>query len=102
MTLAISHCSGTFRLSQQALQEHGPIQCTYQPILQGENDFATKQGARIFPFADKTPLVSDFFQADCRAHDGSNYSNIHSGIIFNESIHIRWVPRFGLSLALQK
>ena len=89
VTLEIFHCSGTFRLSQQALKEHGPIQCAYHPIFRGKDDFSTEQGARIFPFVDKTPLVSDFFRVDCRAHDGSNYSNIHLGIMFNESIHTR-------------
>jgi hypothetical protein len=35
------------------------------------------------------PLASDFFRADCRARDGSFYSNIHSGIMFDAGLHMR-------------
>jgi hypothetical protein len=81
--------NGTFRLSQQALQKHGPIVCAYRPILRSKDDFSTMEGARLFPVVDKMPLVSDFFRADCRARDGSFYSNIHSGITFDAGLHMR-------------
>ncbi|CAF1054818.1 unnamed protein product [Rotaria sp. Silwood1] len=86
--------NGTFRLSQQALQKHGPIVCAYRPILRSKDDFTTMEGARLFPVVDKMPLVSDFFRADCRARDGSIYSNIHSGIMFDAGLHMRhiWNP----------
>ncbi|CAF0772688.1 unnamed protein product [Adineta steineri] len=86
--------NGTFRLSQQALQKHGPIVCAYRPILRSKDDFSTMEGARLFPVVDKMPLVSDFFRADCRARDGSFYSNIHSGIMFDAGLHMRhiWNP----------
>jgi hypothetical protein len=48
------------------------------------------EGARLFPIVDKMPLVSDFFRADCRARDGSFYSNIHSGIMFDAGLHMRY------------
>jgi len=80
---------GTFRLSQEALQKHGPIVCAYRPILRSKDDFSTMEGARLFPVVDKMPLVSDFFRADCRARDGSFYSNIHSGIMFDAGLHMR-------------
>ncbi|CAF0870241.1 unnamed protein product [Adineta ricciae] len=85
---------GTFRLSQQALQKHGAIVCAYRPILRSKDDFSTMEGARLFPIVDKMPLVSDFFRADCRARDGSFYSNIHSGIMFDAGLHMRhiWNP----------
>lgn len=47
------------------------------------------EGARLFPVVDRMPLVSDFFRADCRARDGSFYSNIHSGIMFDAGLHMR-------------
>ncbi|CAF1350360.1 unnamed protein product [Adineta ricciae] len=86
--------NGTFRLSQQALQKHGPIVCAYRPILRSKDDFSTMEGARLFPVVDKMPLVSDFFRADCRARDGSFYSNIHLGITFDAGLHMRhiWNP----------
>ncbi|CAF2080961.1 unnamed protein product [Rotaria magnacalcarata] len=86
--------NGTFRLSKQALQKHGAIVCAYRPILRSKDDFSTMEGARLFPVVDKMPLVSDFFRADCRARDGSYYSNIHSGIMFDAGLHMRhvWNP----------
>jgi hypothetical protein len=87
---------GTFRLSQQALQKHGPIVCAYRPILRSKDDFSTMEGARLFPVVDKMPLVSDFFRADCRARDGSFYSNIHSGIMFDAGLHMRSIITFFL------
>ncbi|CAF4876802.1 unnamed protein product, partial [Rotaria sp. Silwood1] len=86
--------NGTFRLSKQALQKHGAIVCAYRPILRSKDDFSTMEGARLFPVVDKMPLVSDFFRADCRARDGSFYSNIHSGIMFDAGLHMRhiWNP----------
>jgi len=81
--------NGTFRLAQQALQKHGAIVCAYRPILRAKDDFSTMEGARLFPIVDKMPLVSDFFRADCRARDGSFYSNIHSGIMFDAGLHMR-------------
>ena len=82
--------NGTFRLSSQALQKHGAIVCAYRPILRSKDDFSTMEGARLFPVVDKMPLVSDFFRADCRARDGSFYSNIHSGIMFDAGLHMRY------------
>ncbi len=81
--------NGTFRISQQALQKHGAIVCAYRPILRSKDDFSTMEGARLFPIVDKMPLVSDFFRADCRARDGSFYSNIHSGVMFDAGLHMR-------------
>lgn len=86
--------NGTFRLSQQALHKHGAIVCAYRPILRSKDDFSTMEGARLFPIVDKMPLVSDFFRADCRARDGSFYSNIHSGIMFDAGLHMRYFPFF--------
>jgi hypothetical protein len=82
---------GTFRLSSQALRKHGAIVCAYRPIIRSKDDFSTMEGARLFPIVDKMPLVSDFFRADCRARDGSFYSNIHSGIMFDAGLHMRCV-----------
>ncbi len=86
--------NGTFRLSEQALQKHGAIVCAYRPILRAKDDFSTMEGARLFPIVDKMPLVSDFFRADCRARDGSFYSNIHSGIMFDAGLHMRYIIDF--------
>lgn len=81
--------NGTLRLSSQALRKHGAIVCAYRPILRSKDDFSTMEGARLFPIVDRMPLVSDFFRADCRARDGSFYSNIHSGIMFDAGLHMR-------------
>lgn len=81
---------GTLRLSQQALQKHGPILCGYRPILRS-NDFSSVAGTRIFPVADNMSLVSDFFHVDCRAKDNSSYSNYHMGLKFNPLLHSRYV-----------
>lgn len=78
-------------MSQKALQKHGAIVCAYRPILRSKDDFSTMEGARLFPVVDKMPLVSDFFRADCRARDGSFYSNIHSGIMFDAGLHMRFL-----------
>ena len=78
-------------MSQEALQKHGPIVCAYRPILRGKDDFSTMEGARLFPVVDKMPLVSDFFRADCRARDGSFYSNVHSGVMYDAGLHMRSV-----------
>ncbi|CAF1614033.1 unnamed protein product [Didymodactylos carnosus] len=80
--------NGTFRLSQQALLKHGPIECAYRSILR-ENDFSAVEGQRLYPVVDRMPLISDFFHADCRASDGSIYNNIHSGIHFDATLHER-------------
>ena len=84
---------GTFRLASVALRKHGAIVCAYRPILRSKDDFSTMEGARLFPIVDKMPLVSDFFRADCRARDGSFYSNIHSGIMFDAGLHRRFAAR---------
>lgn len=43
---------------------------------------------------DKMPLITDFFKIDCRSKDGAVYSNIHSGIAYESSLHMRhrWNP----------
>ena len=43
---------------------------------------------------DKMPLITDFFKIDCRSKDGAIYSNIHSGIAYESSLHMRhiWNP----------
>jgi hypothetical protein len=43
---------------------------------------------------DRMPLITDFFKIDCRSKDGAIYSNIHSGIAYESSLHMRhiWNP----------
>ncbi|CAF1322881.1 unnamed protein product [Rotaria sp. Silwood1] len=83
--------NGTFRLSEQALQKHGPILCGYRSILRSKDDFSTIEGVRLFPVVDKMALLSNFFHADCRGHDGTFYSNIHSGIMYHDHLHMRHI-----------
>ncbi|RMZ93589.1 hypothetical protein BpHYR1_050693 [Brachionus plicatilis] len=86
--------NGTIRVSKAAMQKHGVIVCAYIPLYRGNNDFTVYEGSRIFPVMDKMPLISDFFKIDCRSKDGAIYSNIHSGIAYDSSLHIRhmWNP----------
>ncbi|CAM4965424.1 unnamed protein product [Rotaria socialis] len=81
--------NGTFRLSKEALDKHGPIECAYYPILRSKDDFSAMEGARLFPFVDKTALISDFFRVDCHGKNGSSYSNLHMGIKFDTLLHLR-------------
>lgn len=86
--------NGTIRMSKSAIKMHGVIVCAYIPLYRGNSDFVVNEGSRIFPVMDKMPLISDFFKIDCRSKDGAIYSNIHSGIAYDSSLHIRhmWNP----------
>lgn len=86
--------NGTLRVSKQAIRKHGPIVCAYIPLYRGNNDFTVYEGNRIYPVMDKMPLITDFFKIDCRSKDGAIYSNIHSGIAYESSLHMRhiWNP----------
>ncbi|CAF1076953.1 unnamed protein product, partial [Didymodactylos carnosus] len=81
--------NGTFRLSQEAVQKYGPINCSYRAILRGKNDFSTIEEPPLLAVVDKMPLVSDFFRVHCRGRDGLVYSNIHSSIKFDADLHMR-------------
>ena len=86
--------NGTLRVSKSAIKKHGTIVCAYIPLYRGNNDFSVYEGNRIFPVIDKMPLITDFFKIDCRSKDGAIYSNIHSGIAYESSLHMRhiWNP----------
>lgn len=62
--------------------------CDYRPILRVD-DFLSKAGNSVFPVIDKMPLMSDFFHVDCKAKDGSSYSNFHMGLRFDQMLHTR-------------
>ena len=86
--------NGTLRVSKGAIKKHGPIVCAYIPLYRGNNDVSVSEGNRIFPVMDRMPLITDFFKIDCRSKDGAIYSNIHSGIAYESSLHMRhmWNP----------
>lgn len=86
--------NGTLRVSKSAIKKHGTIVCAYIPLYRGNSDFTVYEGNRIFPVIDKMPLITDFFKIDCRSKDGAIYSNIHSGIAYESSLHMRhmWNP----------
>lgn len=86
--------NGTLRVSKTAVKKHGQILCAYLPLYRGNNDFTVNEGKRIFPVMDKFPIITDFFKVDCRSKDGGIYSNIHSGISYDPSLHMRhlWNP----------
>jgi hypothetical protein len=86
--------NGTLRVSKEAIRKHGTIVCAYIPLYRGNNDFVVYEGNRIFPVMDKMPLITDFLKIDCRSKDGGIYSNIHSGIAYQSSLHRRhiWNP----------
>jgi hypothetical protein len=90
----ISVENGRLRVSKSAIKKHGTIVCAYIPLYRGSNDFSVYEGNRIFPVLDKMPLITDFFKIDCRSKDGTIYSNIHSGIAYESSLHMRhvWNP----------
>ena len=81
--------NGTFRISPNAIKNHGEIECVYIPQIRGENDFAVLSGAPINNIKDGTPLVSDFFYAICSAADKKTYKNLHSGIAFKHELQGR-------------
>jgi hypothetical protein len=85
---------GEIRISKNATKQHGNIVCAYIPLYRGFDDFSVYEGSRIFPIIDHMPLISDFFKVDCRSKSGANYSNIHSGIAYESTIHHRprWSP----------
>lgn len=85
---------GMIRISKQAIFKHGTILCAYIPLYRGHNDFTVYEGNRIFPIMDRFPLITDFFKIDCRSKDGGIYSNIHSGIAYESTLHFRhkWLP----------
>ncbi|CAF3317555.1 unnamed protein product [Rotaria socialis] len=85
--------NGTFRISETALQTYGPITCAYHPILRAKDDFSAAEGTRVSPVADRMPLVSDFFRADCEGKRGSTYSNVHMGIRFDPILHTRSIQK---------
>jgi hypothetical protein len=86
--------NGTLRVSKSAIKKHGSILCAYIPLFRGNDDFSVYEGGRIFPVVDRMPLITDFFKIDCRSKDGAIYSNIHSGIAYESSLHMRhkWNP----------
>lgn len=92
--------NGTLRISKKAVKKHGQILCAYLPLYRGNNDFVVNEGKRIFPIMDHFPIITDFFKVDCRSKDGGVYSNIHSGISYDPSLHnrIRWNPMPSSSL----
>ncbi len=63
--------------------------CGNHPILRPDDDFKKLEGARMFPFTDKMPIVSDFFHVDCKANDGSSYYNLHMGLKYDPLLHTR-------------
>ncbi len=86
--------NGLIRISKDAHHKHGTILCAYIPLYRGHNDFSVYEGNRIFPIMDNFPLITDFFKIDCRSKDGGIYSNIHSGIAYESTLHFRhkWNP----------
>ncbi|CAM4916368.1 unnamed protein product [Rotaria socialis] len=80
---------GTFRLTEEALNRYGPISCAYYPIIRSKDDFGTTEGDRISPVDDKMPLVSDFFRVHCQGQHNTSYSNVHMGIRFDPTLHLR-------------
>ncbi len=86
--------NGAIRISKSAIHKHGTILCAYIPLYRGHNDFSVFEGNRIFPIMDNFPLITDFFKIDCRSKDGGIYSNIHSGIAYESTLHFRhtWNP----------
>lgn len=81
--------NGTFKISPNAIKNHGEIECRYIPIVRGSNDFVVLNGETINGMKDGTPLVSDFFEVLCGAGDKKIYKNIHSGIAYNAGLHAR-------------
>ncbi|CAF3486381.1 unnamed protein product [Rotaria socialis] len=80
---------GTFRLTEEALNRYGAISCAYYPIIRSKDDFGTTEGDRISPVDDKMPLVSDFFRVHCQGQHNTSYSNVHMGIRFDPTLHLR-------------
>lgn len=76
------------RLAEEAVQQYGPISCTYRPIIRPDSDFTTKLGNPISPATEGMLLLSDFFRVDCQGKS-KNYSNVHMGIRFDPALHLR-------------
>ena len=81
--------NGTFRISPNAIKNHGEIECSYMPRLRGNDDFSVVNGKTITGIRDGTPLSSDFFLVLCTAADKKIYKNIHSSIAFDANLQSR-------------
>lgn len=75
---------GKFRISAEAVDKYGPIECEYIPILRGPDDFNIKSGPPV-TVKDGENLLTDFFEVNCRSSKGYSYYNKHSGVALNKT-----------------
>ena len=72
------------------MDTHGNMTCLCTPHLYGNDDFKVHDSISVkFKHGDAIP--NDFFSVKCKAQDGAEYKNIHSGIAYNSSLHKRHV-----------
>lgn len=67
-----------FIIDEAAVKLHGNISCDYVQILR-ISDFKTNSNITK-SYSSKSPIMSDFFRADCSASDNTKYSNVHASI----------------------
>src|SRR6218665_1080269 len=75
---------GKFRISAEAVEKYGPIECEYIPILRGSDDFKIESGAPV-TVKDGENLLTDFFEVNCRSSKGYSYYNKHSRVALTKT-----------------
>ncbi|KAK6186940.1 hypothetical protein SNE40_006196 [Patella caerulea] len=74
--------NGTFYISKNIQKLYGDITCDIYPLV-FQDDFHTIEGECIKNIKNGTLLLSDFFRAECKSHQGHSYTNRHMGVAFN-------------------
>ncbi|XP_045168547.2 uncharacterized protein LOC123531552 [Mercenaria mercenaria] len=70
--------NGRFYISLSAVKKHGEIKCSYQPIVNENEEFKILDPH--YPMLNGSTLVSDAFKVSCTASNGNKYSNMHACI----------------------
>lgn len=71
--------NSTFFIDKDAIKKHGQITCTYTKYWR-VTDYKTAS-KKYENFQSGSPLMSDFFKAECTAVDGHEYKNIHASVV---------------------
>ena len=70
--------NGKFYISLTAVKIHGEIKCTYEAIVNNNENFKVLDP--VYPMLNGSELKSDAFKVYCKASDGNTYSNTHACI----------------------
>ncbi|KAK2145346.1 hypothetical protein LSH36_687g03049 [Paralvinella palmiformis] len=76
--------NGRCFISSAASKRYGNITCKYRPLVRLNDNMQTFEKA-ISSFQNETPVVSDFFEAQCVSSEGITYRNLHPAIKVRQS-----------------